>query len=104
MRFIGDFHIHGKYARAVSPKMILPELDRWADDKGIAVMGTGDFTHPLWFSDIANQLEPAEPGLFRLKKEWQLPTIKNTKAATRFLLTVEISSIYSRAGRVHRVH
>src|SRR5687767_10371052 len=99
MRFIGDFHIHSKYARAVSPKMLLPELDAHADDKGILVMGTGDFTHPAWFNHLSDQLEPAEPGLFRLKKELQLPTIKNTKAQTRFILTVEISSIYSRAGK-----
>ncbi len=104
MRFIADLHIHSKYARAVSPKMLLPELDRWADDKGILVMGTGDFTHPAWFLDISKQLEPAEPGLFKLKKELQLPTLKDTKAQTRFLLTVEISSIYSRAGKGHRVH
>lgn len=48
MHFIGDFHIHSKYSRAVSREMTIPNLDKWADDKGILVMGTGDFTHPQW--------------------------------------------------------
>ena len=104
MRFIADLHIHSKYARAVSPKMTLPELDRWADDKGIQVMGTGDFTHPLYFADLERQLEPAEQGLYRLKKKYKLPTIKGTFADTRFLLATEVSSIYTRGGRGRRVH
>ena len=52
MKFVGDFHIHSKYSRAVSPTMDLENLDRWAMIKGIKVMGTGDFTHPKWFSEI----------------------------------------------------
>lgn len=103
-KFIADFHIHSKYSRAVSKDMVLEELDRWADDKGILVMGTGDFTHPAWIKEIKNKLEPAEPGLFKLKKEFKLDTIKGTKAETRFILTTEISSIYTRNGKGHRVH
>lgn len=104
MRFIADLHIHSKFARAVSPKMTLPELDRWADDKGILVMGTGDCTHPLWYEQLQEQLEPAEPGFYRLKQQYKLPTLKGTQADTRFLLTTEISSIYTRAGKGRRVH
>ncbi|HEY4475344.1 MAG TPA: endonuclease Q family protein [Candidatus Paceibacterota bacterium] len=104
MRFIADFHIHSKYSRAVSKDMVLEELDRWADDKGILVMGTGDFTHPAWFRELKEKLEPAEPGLYKLKPQFKLKTIKGTEADTRFILTVEISSIYSRGGRTRRVH
>jgi DNA helicase II / ATP-dependent DNA helicase PcrA len=104
MRFIADLHIHSKFARAVSPKMTLPELDRWADDKGITVVGTGDFTHPLWNEQLAQQLEPAESGLYKLKQQFKLATIKGTKANTRFLLTTEVSCIYTRSGRGRRVH
>lgn len=104
MKFIADFHIHSKYSRAVSRDMVLEELDRWADDKGILVMGTGDFTHPAWFKDIKEKLEPAEPGLFKLKPAYKIKTIKGTLAETRFLLTVEISGIYSRAGKTRRIH
>lgn len=84
--------------------MVLEELDRWADDKGILVMGTGDFTHPAWMKEIKEKLEPAEQGLFRLKKKYKLPTMKGTFADTRFMLSVEISCIYSRGGKTRRVH
>ncbi|MEK7647318.1 MAG: endonuclease Q family protein [Patescibacteria group bacterium] len=104
MKFIADLHIHSKYSRATSKNLCLEELDRWADDKGILVMGTGDFTHPAWFKEIKTKLEPAEQGLFRLKKKYKLKTFKDTFADTRFLLTVEISGIYSRGGRVRRIH
>ena len=104
MKFISDLHIHSKYSRAVSPNMVLEELDRWADDKGILVMGTGDFTHPAWFKEIKEKLEPAEPGLFKLKPAFKKRTIKDTLAETRFMLTVEISSIYRRGDKTRRVH
>lgn len=104
MKFVADFHIHSKYSRAVSQKMNLEELDRWADQKGILIMGTGDFTHPKWFFEIKEKLEPAEFGLFKLKKEYKLPTLSGKLANTRFILSVEISSIYSEGGKVRRVH
>lgn len=104
MKFVADLHIHSKYSRAVSKNMVLEELDRWADDKGILVMGTGDFTHPAWFKELKQKLKPAEPGLFKLKKDLKLKTIKGTFADTRFLLSVEISCIYSRGGKTRRVH
>lgn len=104
MKFIADFHIHSKYSRATSKNMVLEELDRWADDKGILVMGTGDFTHPQWFAEIKEKLSPAEPGLYKLKKEFKRETLKGTFSETRFILTVEISGIYSRGGKVRRIH
>lgn len=104
MRFIADLHIHSKYARAVSPRMVLEELDRWAGDKGIQVMGTGDFTYPAWIKEMEMKLEPAEQGLYTLKDEYKLPTISGKKAETRFLLSVEISCIYKRAGKVRKIH
>lgn len=84
--------------------MCFEELDATADDKGILVMGTGDFTHPEWIREIKNKLEPAEPGLFKLKKEYKKETLKGTFAETRFILSVEISSIYSKGGKTRRVH
>ena len=84
--------------------MVLENIDAFADDKGILVMGTGDFTHPQWFDDIKNKLEPAEPGLFRLKKQYKRETLKGTFSETRFILTVEISGIYSKNGQTRRVH
>lgn len=104
MRFIADLHIHSRHARAVSSRMVLPELDRWADDKGILVMGTGDFTHPAWYEHLTKNLIPAEQGLYRLRAEHQLSTLKGTKANTRFMLTTEIACMYTRAGKGRRIH
>ncbi len=110
MKFIADLHIHSKYSRATSKDMILEEIDRWADDKGILVMGTGDFTHPQWFNEIKEKLEPAEAGLFKLKTQYKKKTLKDTLSETRFLLTSEISSIYSKLSaktgekKTHRIH
>lgn len=95
MKFIADLHIHSKYSRATSKEMNLESLDKWAKIKGIKVMATGDFTHPAWFAEIKEKLEPAEPGLYKLK---------GSNSGTRFLLSVEISSIYSQGGRTRRIH
>lgn len=95
--FIADFHIHSKYSRATSPNMNLESLDKWAKIKGIKVLGTGDFTHPEWFNNLKEKLEPAEPGLFKIKGA-------ELKNATRFILTTEISCIYSKKGRVRKIH
>lgn len=108
MSFIADFHIHSPYARAVSKDMVPETLYRWAQLKGITVIGTGDFTHPKWFVELQEALEPAEPGLFRLKPKLakgvdsQVP--EACRAEVRFMLTTEISSIYSRGGRTRKVH
>ncbi|MBI3630964.1 MAG: DNA helicase UvrD [Candidatus Sungbacteria bacterium] len=95
MKIIADLHIHSPYSRAVSREMTLENLDHWAKLKGITVMGTGDFTHPAWIKEIKTKLEPAEQGLYKLKR---------MDSPTRFLLTVEISSIYSKGGKTRRVH
>jgi uncharacterized protein (TIGR00375 family) len=95
MKFIADFHLHSKYSRATSPQMDLENLGKWAETKGIKILGTGDFTHPEWFRGLKEKLEPAEAGLFKLK---------NSDSGTRFILTVEISSVYSKKGRVRKVH
>ncbi len=104
MKFIADLHIHSKYSRATSKDMILEGLDSWADDKGILVMGTGDFTHPEWFKEIKEKLEPAEPGLFKLKPQYKKETLKGTKSETRFILSAEVSGIYNKNNKTRRVH
>ena len=95
MKFIADFHLHSKYSRATSPQMDLENLDKWAKIKGIKVLGTGDFTHPEWFKNLKEKLEPAEQGLYKLK---------NSNSETRFILTSEISCIYSKGGKVRKIH
>src|SRR3989344_1954189 len=103
MRAVFDLELHSKYARAVSKDMVPENMAEWAVKKGIDVLGTGDFTHPAWFKELKEKLEPAEPGLFKLKRLPQTEFGARAKDA-RFLLQGEISCIYSKKGRVRRVH
>ncbi|MFA6900173.1 MAG: UvrD-helicase domain-containing protein [Desulfurivibrionaceae bacterium] len=107
MRYIADLHIHSPFSRATSKAGNLQGLAAWARVKGIHLLGTGDFTHPGWFSQLKEQLVPAEPGFFRLKDEaipLALPQVTPESLPIRFLLTAEISSIYKRHGAVRKVH
>lgn len=89
--------------------MDLPNLYKWGKIKGINIIGTGDFTHPGWFEQIQQQLEPAEPGLFKLKDE--LAKVQDQQLAEslkpqliRFILTTEISTIYSKDNQTRKLH
>ncbi len=113
MQFIADFHIHSKYSRATSPDMDLEHLEQWAKIKGIKVMGSGDYTHPAWFKELTSKLEPAEKGLFKLKPQvlkavkkndtgWYAPSQKPDEV--RYMLTTELSCIYSKNNRTRKIH
>lgn len=105
MRFFGDLHIHSKYSRATSKDMTPETIWKWAQLKGIMVIGTGDFTHPGWLKDLDQKLDPAGNGLFRLKKEYEAGDIPHScKADVFFLLSAEISCIYGKQGRTRKVH
>ncbi len=106
MQFVADPHLHSKYSRAVSPNMVLSIMAQFAKKKGIDILATGDWTHPLWLREIKSQLEEKSEGLFQLKS--QIPASPrgepNPKSETLFILSTEISSIYSQGGKVRRVH
>ena len=93
-RYIADLEIHSRFARAVSKDMNLETLDFWAEKKGIDIVGTGDFTHPTWFSEIKEQLEEDGSGLL---------TRRGSKSNVRFMLSAEISCIFGRNG-TRRIH
>ena len=71
MTFYADLHVHCKYSRATSRDGDLEHMALWARKKGVAVLGTGDFTHPGWFDEIRQKLVAAEPGLYRLSPDPQ---------------------------------
>jgi uncharacterized protein (TIGR00375 family) len=106
---IVDLHIHSHHSRATSKDCTLEGLYRWGKIKGITIIGTGDFTHPEWFAEIREKLEPAEGGLFKLKADIaaaidkELPLIVRNKLI-RFVPTVEIATIYSKGGKVRKLH
>ncbi|MDI6606021.1 MAG: hypothetical protein QME65_02625 [Candidatus Omnitrophota bacterium] len=91
MKFIADFHIHSKYSRATSREMDIKHLAEWAKLKGITLMGTGDFTHHLWLEELKHNLQELGNGLYKYQDVY-------------FILTAEISSIYSKKGRGYRIH
>src|SRR5512136_441550 len=95
MKFIADLHLHSRYSRATSQDMEVKALALWAKRKGIKLLGTGDFTHPLNFLDLQSKLKPLGNGLFVLKEEPE---------ETHFLLTVEVSNMYSQGGKSRRIH
>jgi uncharacterized protein (TIGR00375 family) len=90
-KFIADFHLHSCYSRACSKDLSVPELAKWAKLKGIGVLGTGDFTHPLWMEQLKDNLREAGNGLYE-------------HAGVKFILTVEVNSLFYKSGKAHQIH
>ena len=104
MKFIGDFHIHSHFSIATSKELKPEFLEYWAKIKGIKIVGTGDFTHPGWTEELKKKLEPAEPGLFKVKNEFRKKIDFAAENDVRFVLTSEISNIYKKDGKVRKIH
>lgn len=105
MRFIADLHIHSKYSRATSRDMSPDSIWKWAQIKGITVIGTGDFTHPKWFKELNEKLEPMGDGVLSLKEAFHgHDTPDSCRANVFFLLSAEISCIYSKKGKTRKIH
>ncbi len=108
MGFIADFHIHSHFSRATSRDLIPEDLSFWAQKKGIALIGTGDFTHPGWLKELREKLVEAEAGVFRLRPDLEKSVERRVppscKAPLRFLLSGEISCIYKRGDKTRKIH
>ncbi len=108
MNIVADLHIHSHYSRATSKDLDFEHLHLWAQLKGVTVVGTGDIAHPGWLEEMHAKLEPAEPGLFRLKDGIAAEVDREVPPAcrrpVRFLLAGEISNIYKRHDKVRKVH
>ena len=103
--YIADLHIHSKYSRATSSDCDAPHLELWARRKGIGLVGTGDFTHPVWRSELREMLEPAGDGVYALRKEFALPAdVAGGGDPVRFVVSGEISTIYKKDGKTRKVH
>lgn len=100
MKFFADLHIHSRFSRAVSPRMDLPHLAEGAKLKGLQIMGTGDFTHPVWLKELKQGLqETGFQGLYYFKDD-EAPEGKKTL----FMLTAEVATFYSTPSGVKKVH
>ncbi|MFH2106298.1 MAG: endonuclease Q family protein [Candidatus Micrarchaeota archaeon] len=80
-KVIADFHVHSKYARATSGRCEPDGLAEGAKIKGINVMATGDFTHPLYFEELKAKLKNEENGLYNYK-------------GIKFIFSVEVAIFY----------
>lgn len=109
MERVVDLHVHSHYSRAISKDCTLEGLYRWGKLKGIAIIGTGDFTHPAWLKELQAKLEPAEPGLFRLREDIAAaidaelpPSVRGQ--VLRFIPSVEIATIYRKGEKTRKLH
>ncbi len=97
IRVIADLHIHSRYSRATSQQLSIKEIARYAKIKGLQLVGTGDFTHPLWLREIRETLtSDADSGLYKL--------IGNPEVPMRFMLTTEACTIFNYNNQSKKVH
>jgi len=101
---IADLHIHSRYSRATSREADAPHLDLWARNKGIQLVGTGDFTHPAWRNELQDVLTLDRDGLYTLKEEHRLPASVHASFTPRFVVSGEISTIYKKNGKTRKLH
>lgn len=94
MRFAADLHLHSRYAGGVSPKMTLENIARWAQLKGVDLLGTGDCLQGDWLKEIEATLVEAEPGFFALRPELEEKIARTLPASVRrslrWLLSTEV--------------
>lgn len=96
MEVTADLHLHSRFARAVSSQMTIEVISTWAQKKGINLVATGDWTHPLWFRELRSNLEKVDDGVYKPKGFSQ--------DSPAFMLSTELSSIYSQGGKTRRIH
>ena len=105
MKMIADLHIHSRFSMATSKEGTPENLDSWARKKGISLIGTGDFTHPVWREELKERLVSEGNGLYRLRDEYvKEESRKFPGEGTRFVVSGEISSIYKKNGKTRKVH
>ena len=105
MKMITDLHIHSRFSMATSKEGTPENLDFWARKKGISLIGTGDFTHPVWREELKERLVSEGNGLYRLRDAYvKEESRKFPGEGTRFVVSGEISSIYKKNGKTRKVH
>ncbi|MEM4703071.1 MAG: endonuclease Q family protein [Candidatus Pacearchaeota archaeon] len=92
MQVISDLHIHSRFSRATSQDLTIQNLEKWARIKGLSLLGTGDFSHPEWVKELKVELSEDGSGILKTKKGFS------------FILSNEVSLIYTQGGRGRRVH
>ncbi len=97
MKVIADFHTHSRFAMACSPNITINGMEKAAVEKGIRLMGTSDFLHGAWLSELKGNLEQIE--------DTELFRIKNSQTGVRFMLTGEVSTVFTgKDGKSKKIH
>lgn len=109
MELVLDLHLHSRFSRAVSPRMNLQNMYLWGRKKGINILSVTDFTHPIWFKEAENLLEEIQSGIYKLKDTSMLDSELGTLLEKKhigpyFMLSTEVSAIYTEHGKSHRIH
>jgi len=91
-----DLHIHSRFSRACSKAIDIPNLVKWARVKGIGLLGTGDFTHEEWLSELKELKE--ENGILWYKGVGGSESEDSEKRRFPFILSSEISLVYTGAA------
>src|ERR1700690_3594032 len=102
MHLIADLQLHSKFSRAVSKDMTIPGIHEWAKRKGIHLVATGDWTHPLWIKEIQENLEEMGNGFLKVKQS--SVNYQVSPFDPLFLLATEVSCIYTQEGKGRRIH
>lgn len=95
MRIIADIHNHSRFSRACSPRLTLSNLEKWGKIKGVNLLTTSDFTHPVWIKECEDQLESQGNGFYKLK---------GGTGEVHFMFTTEIAFIYKKGNKCRRIH
>ena len=91
MSYVADLHVHSPHSRGTSRQLTFENLARWAGLKGIDLLSSGDFTHPVWARESRRKLRDAGDGLFE-------------HGGVTFILGAEVNCIAEQGGRSRRVH
>ncbi len=92
MKVFADLHIHSKYSGATSSHMDIENLERGAREKGLNLLGTGDFLHPNWLKELKSNLIEDETGILK------------TNSGFNFILTCEVNNVFEHEGKVRKIH
>ena len=91
-KFVADLHVHSSYARVTSPRLNFDTLSTWARLKGVQLLSSADFTHPVWWQEIKRTLSESNCDGFYQHN------------GINFVLGTEISCIYTQGGKQRRIH
>ena len=91
MVYVADLHLHSSFAYATSKDNTLENLAAWAKVKGIDLLASADFTHPVWLRELRTKLADDGPGLYQF-------------GGVHFVLGTEVSCVFQQNGRNRRVH